>query len=179
MNSVIDPVLQLYLVQFYSLLLLGVIYLIWNLSSRRSPQSDQDEEDKDEETERNNFRKAKTEYHDPPRSHSPMFNEFFRLGFLGRSINHEKLAFILSKLIKENLELKSQTKKLEYSENLSNLINNPYQWFRLQYDRMAQLGIARKKNPVEFLYEQYEQILKEVEQIIDRPLFPKQESEVK
>ncbi|MFX1250540.1 MAG: hypothetical protein ACFFCZ_02910 [Promethearchaeota archaeon] len=175
MNSIID-LLQLYLPQFYSLALLGIIYLIWSLTSPRSFQSDQGEEDIDEETESYSFRKGKTEYYDPPRSHSPIFNEVFKLAFLGGPFHHQKMTFILSNLIKENLELKSQTKKLEYSENLSNLMNDPYQWFRLQYDKMAQLGISHQ---VEFLNEQYEEILKEVEEIMDLSFFPKSESEVR
>ncbi|MFX0094406.1 MAG: hypothetical protein ACFFBD_21900 [Candidatus Hodarchaeota archaeon] len=153
------------LLRVYTLALLVIIYYIWNSYSQRSHQSGQVEE-LDGKHVRNKFKKAKTEYIDPPRPHSHSFKNYFGLASLKNPLHYQKMAFTLSNLIKDNIKLLNQTRRIDYSENLSNLMNNPREWLNNQYDQIAKSGISNEKYTSEFFYEQFNQILNEVEQII-------------
>lgn len=121
------------------------------------------------------FFKAKREYTDPPRANSKSFSDFLQVAKMTSRTRQERLTHILSQLIKDHSELRDRTEELEYSENLTSLITDPHKWFLNQQESINQSDTFLENKTAELLYEQFTQILTELQQLTGLSLFPKED----
>ncbi|MFW9904610.1 MAG: hypothetical protein ACFFFH_09780 [Candidatus Thorarchaeota archaeon] len=150
---------------FISLLVLVIFLTIWALNSYKSQQV---------ESKSNLFEKGKTQYLEPPRPHSELYKNYIRLTSSVYSKQQKKTAFVMSQLIKEYFDLKSQTPITEnknLSKTLRLFLTDPDEWFSLQLNFIDRSGLPRKEG----LFKHYIQILDEVEQLLSIPLLSEME----
>ncbi|MFX0084993.1 MAG: hypothetical protein ACFFAU_04900 [Candidatus Hodarchaeota archaeon] len=121
------------------------------------------------------FKKGKTEYFDPSRPHSNIYHDYLKLALMTTTHRQQEFASLVSRLIKEHINEKDQITRLEYSENLSNLLSNPKLWLQSKYTPLALPIRPRKTSAFEILYQEYVEIFTEVENILDIQILPKME----
>lgn len=117
------------------------------------------------------FEKAKTNYIVPPRPLSNTYSNYHKLTSSVYKRRYRELALLLSQLINEYIELNGQFGTLLGSKNLNLLIDDPDGWYRLQLDLFTQSDRFTRISLTHFIRENYIQILNEVQQVLEVPLF--------
>lgn len=122
-----------------------------------------------------NFEKSRIEYKNPPRPHSESFNDFFRLTSSFYPRQQKKIAFLLSQLIKDYMELSDNTTESSDSKNLSEnlelLLSDPDEWFDLQLNLIGLSERSQRKG----LSKRYFQTIDEVQQLLGITLISEME----
>ena len=116
------------------------------------------------------FKKGKIEYNDPPRPHSPTFNDFLQLAMMSTPGLQTQLTHTVSRLIKEQIDIELVSSKIQYSTSLNGLIEDPDAWLKEIYDKIAKTDISHSKQASEILYEKLIKILAEIQEILNLPL---------
>lgn len=150
---------------FISLLVLVIFLTIWAINSYKSQQVDRNGYQ---------FEKGKTQYLDPLRPHSELYKNYIRLTSSVYSKQQKKIALVMSQLIKEYFDLKSQTPISDIknlSKNLRLFLTDPDEWFSLQLNFIDRSELPRKEG----LSKQYIQILDEVQQLLSITLLSEME----
>ncbi len=119
------------------------------------------------------FKKGKTEYIEPPRPHSKTFGDFLQLALMSTPNRQKKLTQVFSLLIQENIEIGEHTGK--YSENLILLVNDPNKWLLDQHNQISRTNLSRERYTSDILYEQFIQILIEVQELLGVTLLSEME----
>jgi len=126
---------------------------------------------KDEEvTYIDSFNKGKTEYIDPPRPNSPIFNELFHLALMATPNLQKRLTHTFSRVIKEQINITHVSSERQYSSSFKRLIEDPDLWLQEIYDYHIQTNVSRTKSTSEMLYENFLIILIELQEILGVPL---------
>jgi hypothetical protein len=118
------------------------------------------------------LKKGATEFHDPIRPHSKNFYAYLQLALMITPNRQERLTKIISKRLKEFLELYPYYSPQKMSEELELLINEPNKWLKNQYEKHAISRFSRKKVTADFLHDQIIKLLTEIEDIYDLQNLP-------
>jgi hypothetical protein len=116
------------------------------------------------------FDKGKTEYIDPPRPNSPIFNELFHLALMATPNQQKRLTHTVSRVIKEQMNIIHVSSEHPYSTSFKRLIEDPDLWFQEINDYHIQTTGSRAKSTSEMLYENFLIILIELQEILGVPL---------
>ncbi len=127
----------------------------------------------EQEVDSHSFKKGKTEYIEPPRPHSKTFGDFLQLALMSTPNRQKKLTQVFSLLIKEYIESEDHTGN--YSENLTLLLNDPNKWILDQHDQINRTNLSRNRYTSDILYEQFIQILIEVQALLGITLLSEME----
>lgn len=121
------------------------------------------------------FKKGKTEYSDPPRPHSTIFNEYLQLVLMTTTSKHRQLTHTFSRLINEQIDFELVSANIQYSISLKRLIEDPDAWLTEIYYQIPERGIFRKMHASEILHENIIKIFEELQEIFDFPLLTESE----
>ncbi|MFQ6123623.1 MAG: hypothetical protein ACE5R6_03330 [Candidatus Heimdallarchaeota archaeon] len=121
------------------------------------------------------FNKGKTEYKDPPRPHSTIFNEFLELILMSTTNKQRQLTHTFSRLINEQIDNELVSFNIQFSTSLKRLIEDPDAWFAEIYYQIPERGIFRKMHASETLHENFIKIFEELQDFFDFPLLTESE----
>ncbi len=159
-NSVVEPALE----WLFTFILATLIFVVARaIHSHWLKEYFITKRDKD-------FSKGKSEYEAPPRPHSKTFANYFQLALLSTPHRQRRLAKLISQLINEQLTINNNKSTTNMSESLQLLLRDPNSWIDTQYDQIGKMIRSDRRYTSDYLYEEFNLLLTEVEKIVDIPL---------
>jgi len=108
----------------------------------------------------NSYRKGPTKYKEPPRPHSPKFNEFVNLATLTGTTKQWELVKILSQSLQDHVSKVSY--KHLFNKDICDLIEDPNKWLVSFYSEIESSKIYNSEYTSKRLFDRIMKILDEV-----------------